>query len=327
MAIPLAWKAGPRRRLWGPLAFASVLVFALASAVFSAQPTSEPASAPAKAAGKRSPSSRPSAGAGREKLTSSGAVDYVYKKVGDMELRLYVFSPADRKSGERRPAVLFFHGGAFISGDPSSYIDQCKHFSARGMVAITAAYRLKGQQNANVLDSCMDGKSAIRWVRAHAEELGVDPDRLAVGGGSAGGFIAVFAAFIEKHDDPDDDLKISCVPNALVLFNPGVEVTEEKARQKGGEEGVALVKEISPLDHVGKDAPPAIIFHGTADTTVPFETVLRFQKKMQETGNRCEIVPYEGRKHSFFNKEPDKSDTIQKSDAFLVGLGYLAKQE
>jgi acetyl esterase len=262
----------------------------------------------------------------REKLTGAGGVAHVYKQVGAMELRLYVFAPPERKPGERRPAILFFHGGGFVGGDPSSYLDQCKHFAARGMVAITAAYRLKGQEDANVLDSCMDGKSAVRWVRAHADELGIEPGRLAVGGGSAGGFISVFTTFIEKFNDSNDDLKTSCIPNALVLFNPGVEATEEKARQKGGEEAVGLVKEISPLGHVRKDAPPTIIFHGTADTTVPFESVLRFQKKMQAMGNRCEVVSYEGRKHSFFNLEPDKTDVIQKSDAFLTGLGYLKEE-
>ena len=263
MKIPVLSSVIPAVRRWAtPSVLAVVSVVALAGAVSAAQ--SKGASAKA---------------GGREKLTSAGGVAHVYKQVGAMELRLYVFTPPERKPGERRPAILFFHGGGFVSGDPSSYLDQCKHFAARGMVAITAAYRLKGQENANALDSCLDGKSAVRWVRAHADELGVEPGRLAVGGGSAGGFISVFTTFIEKFNDPNDDLKASCVPNALVLFNPGVEATEEKARQKGGEEAVGLVKEISPLGHVRKDAPPTIIFHGTADTTVPFESILRFQKK------------------------------------------------
>ena len=297
------------RRWATPSVLTVVSVVALAWAASAAQPKGAAAKA-----------------GGSEKLTSAGGVAHVYKQVGTMELRLYVFTPRERKPGERRPAILFFHGGGFVGGDPSSYVDQCKHFATRGLVAITAAYRLKGQENANVPDSCMDGKSAVRWVRAHADELGIEPERLAVGGGSAGGFISVFTTFIEKFSDPNDDRKASCVPNALVLFNPGVEATEEKARQKGGEEAVGLVKEISPLGHLRKNAPPTIVFHGTADTTVPFESILRFQKKMQEMGNRCEVVSYEGRKHSFFNLEPDKTDVIQKSDAFLTGLGYLKEK-
>ena len=307
MKIPALSSVRLTLRRWAtPSILVAACVVALAGAASAAQPKGGAAKA-----------------GGREMLIAAGGVAHVYKQVGAMELHLYVFTPPDRKPGERHPAILFFHGGGFVGGDPSSYVDQCKHFAARGLVAITAAYRLKGQESANVLDSCMDGKSAVRWVRAHADELGIDPGRLVVSGGSAGGFISVFTTFIEKFNDPNDDPKTSCIPNALVLFNPGVEATEEKARQKGGEEAVGLVKEISPLGHVRKDAPPTIIFHGTADTTVPIESVLRFQKKMQELGNRCEIVSYDGRKHSFFNREPDKTDVIQKSDAFLTGLGYL----
>lgn len=87
------------------------------------------------------------------------------------------------------------------------------------------------------------------------------------------------------------------------------------------------VLEISPLHHVRKGAPPTIIFHGTADTTVPFKQAEDFCAAMKKHGNRCELMPYEGRAHGFFNygrgDGQDFHATLRATDEFLVSLGYL----
>ena len=114
-----------------------------------------------------------------------------YKDVGGHKLNLHIFrSPAHSPTKEPKPAVVFFFGGGWVGGTPTQFYPQCQHLAKRGMVAISAEYRVKSRHHATPFDCVEDGKSALRWVRTHAEKLGIDPDRIAAGGGSAGGHVA-----------------------------------------------------------------------------------------------------------------------------------------
>lgn len=244
----------------------------------------------------------------------------VYKTVGDMELRLHIFNPSGLDEGDKRPAIVFFFGGGWVSGSPGQFFPHCQYLASRGMVAISAEYRVKNRHDTTPFECVTDGKSAVRWVRTHAGELGVDPDRIAAGGGSAGGHVAACAGIVQGVDEEHEDASVSSVPNALVLFNPVVDLSEMADRF--GERELA----ISPVRHVREDLPPTIIFHGTADQLVPIESVERFCEKMTEAGNRCELVKFEGRPHAFFNygtSKEDYAETVRRADRFLTSLGYL----
>ena len=111
-----------------------------------------------------------------------------YKDVGGHTLNLHIFSaPAHSPTKEPKPAIVFFFGGGWVGGTPTQFYPQCEHLSKRGMVAISAEYRVKSRHKATPFDCVEDGKSALRWIRTHAKKLGVDPKRIAAGGGSAGG--------------------------------------------------------------------------------------------------------------------------------------------
>ena len=257
-----------------------------------------------------------------------GARVETYKTVGDTKLNLYIFAPAAKASNA--PAIVFFFGGAWIIGSPQQFEDQCRHFAERGMVAITADYRVGSRQHAKPVQCVADARSAIRWVRANAAKLGVDPDRIAAGGGSAGGHLAACTAFITAFDEPNEDKTVSATPNALVLFNPGLVLAPLDGNKFGGsgkratEERFGTKPEnISPAHHVKKGAPPTIIFHGKADTTVPYVTVEAFTAEMIKAGNRCELVGFDGQQHGFFNNEPFLSQTLKAADKFLASLGWL----
>jgi acetyl esterase/lipase len=169
----------------------------------------------------------------------------------------------------------------------------------------------------------------VRWVRANAARLGIDPERIAVGGGSAGGHLAASVATLPGLDTAKDDKSVSCLPNALVLFNPGTVMAPFPGLDlKGFGAGLDKARfgceptEISPIHHVKKGTPPTIIFHGKADTTVPYSTVEKFAEVMKATGNRCDLIGYEGQPHGFFNKSK-YAETLAGADDFLVSLGYL----
>lgn len=122
-----------------------------------------------------------------------------YKTVGDTKLNLYVFSPSAPKNA---PAIVFFFGGGWKSGTPQQFETQCRELAKRGMVAITADYRDESRHRVKPTQCVADARSAMRWVRAHSKELGVDPQRIAAGGGSAGGHLAACTAFIAEFDEP-----------------------------------------------------------------------------------------------------------------------------
>ncbi len=257
-----------------------------------------------------------------------------YKTAGQTNLQLYIFNPKDHTATNRRPAVVFFFGGGWISGSPQQFEKQCQYFASRGMVAISADYRVASRQGAKPVQCVADAKSAIRWVRKNASRLGIDPNRVAAGGGSAGGHLAGCIAVVPGLDEPGEDPSISAVPNAVVLFNPALvlapldgndfgRLAAKVTAERMGIEPEAL----SPAHHVRAGAPPMIMFHGQADKVVPYATTEAFAGKMRAAGNRCELFGFEGQPHGFFNYRrggnPFFVQTLKQADQFLASLGYL----
>ncbi len=259
----------------------------------------------------------------------------IYKKIGNVELPIHIFEPANHKAGDKRPAIVFFFGGGWQGGSPAQFQHQCRYLASRGMVAMTAEYRVGSRHGVKAVSCFSDAKSAIRWVRKNSARLGIDSNRVAAGGGSAGGHLAGALGTIEAFDEEGEDTSISAVPNALVLFNPAlvlapVEGHGDKAWDKLnslGERMGVKPERLSPYHHVHKGQPPTVIFHGQQDTTVPYFTSALFAEKMKEEGNRCELVGYPGQSHGFFNYGRGDNkyfvETLKKTDAFLVSLGYL----
>lgn len=244
-----------------------------------------------------------------------------YKKVGDRELQLWVVKPHGWKATDRRPAIVLFHGGGWMTGTPMQFSAQGRHFASLGMVCVQPQYRLLSDDMSETPLVCIqDAKSAMRWVRAHAAELGIDPDRIAAGGGSAGGHLAACTALLDGLNDPQDDLKVSAKPQALVLFNP---VFDNSPGNYGYDRVGKRYMEFSPADHIVPGAPPTIVFLGTRDHLIPVATVEKFQNSMKKVGARCDVKLFEGKDHGFFNSEPAKAETLKTADDFLVSLGWI----
>jgi acetyl esterase/lipase len=251
-----------------------------------------------------------------------GAVTHVYKSIDGIELRLHVFNPPNHTGSSKAAAILFFFGGAWTSGTVQQFVPQSRHLAGRGMVAIVADYRVFGRHKTSPFEAMADARSAVRWVRSRARELGIDPDRIAAGGGSAGGHVALSTAVLGDLASPGDDMRTSPRPSALVLFNPAVDTSRIARFGDRGKDG-------SPMHHIGPGLPPAVIFHGKEDATVPYADVERFCLEARKLGNRCELVGYDGAAHGFFNPQAESGkwhrETLEQADRFLTDLGYLPK--
>jgi acetyl esterase/lipase len=259
----------------------------------------------------------------------------IYRSTDDIDLNVWIFEPAGHSTSDQTAAIVFFFGGGWNAGSPGQFKWQARWLASRGMVGILADYRVKSRNGTLANVAVSDAKAAIRWVRTNADRLGVDPDRIAAAGGSAGGHLAAATALLPGHDIPRPEQAVSALPEALVLFNPVLvtapmlehpDQNHEKLEKLAPRLG-ADPESMSPYHNIRPGLPPTIIFHGTADKTVPFESVELFNEKMISAGNSCELVAYEDKGHGFFNHgRSDNSaynDTVRRMDEFLVSLGWL----
>lgn len=233
---------------------------------------------------------------------------------------LRVYERAADTDSKGRPAVVFFFGGGWNGRNIEQFHEQSVHLARKGMVTIIADYRVKNVNGTSPLKSLHDARSAMRFVRSQAKAWGVDPDRIAAGGGSAGGHLSAACYTADGLDDPQDDKSVSARPNLLLLFNPVID---------NGPEGYGYdrVKEwfpaFSPMHGIRKGFPPTIFFLGTQDRLIPVATAETFREKIQAVGGRCDVHLYEGAGHGFFNQEKYRADIWPKVDAFLAAHGYL----
>ena len=247
-----------------------------------------------------------------------------YKTVGDVKLQLHIFKPENHNATDSRPCIVFFFGGGWVGGSPSQFYPHCRYLASRGMAAISAEYRVKNQHGTTPFECVKDGKSAIRWVRTHAGELGIDPRRVAAGGGSAGGHVAAATGTVRGFEEPGEDTAISSKPNALVLFNP---VYDNGPEGYGHDRVKGHWRAFSPMHNIDEDTPPTIVFLGMKDKLIPVSTAEQYKDLMAKSGRRCDLHLYEGQPHGFFNYRDGKNtyyyQTVIEADKFLASLVYL----
>ena len=256
-------------------------------------------------------------------IIDSNAV--VYKTLDGVTLKLHVYNPTNFDTQTMHNAIIFFHGGGWNNGSHKAFKRQSMYFASRGMVAISAEYRLKNTHGTTPYDAVEDAKSAIRYVRANAHKFKINPNTITAGGGSAGGHLAASCGLLKMWDNSAEDLTVSSKPNALVLLNPVLDLgPDHYAHKRFGKD----FKLISPIQNISKNAPPTLILVGTEDRILPVPTVKKYQSIMESFGNRCDVVLYQDQGHAFFAKPPIKYfvETTDEIDRFLVSLGLLDGQ-
>ena len=267
-----------------------------------------------------------------------------FKSTKDTTLKIYYSKPADAKPGKKYPAIIWIHGGGWTSGTASSFFAHAKYFSQRGAVGFSIEYRLIKFGGTGLAECLSDCKSAIRFIRTHAKELNIDPDKIIVLGDSAGGHLAGALGTMDGFDDAADDLSISAKPNAMVLYNPCVDMTvyplvknvlsdkiqNIKALDSASikPEDWQLARTFSPISYVKPGLPPCLILHGLADKVIPSEQSVRFTDAMKKAGNNCTVLLLPNTRHAFVctnytATEEQVVSAITEGDKFLTHLGYL----
>jgi len=240
-----------------------------------------------------------------------------YKQTPQEEMCLYLLRP-EGSVGAPLPAVVYFTGGGWEHGLPTGMIGNAAWFRDHGVIGISADYRVKSRHGTTPVECVQDAKSAVRYVRAHASALGVDPARIIACGGSAGGHIAA-ATVLDGHDEPGEDTSISSKANALLLHNPVLGA--------GFQEHFFMAHpDLSPIGGVRPGWPPTIVSCGTADDTTPYPVAKRFVAAMKAAGNACELITVEGGGHScdWPVTNPHFLPTMTRMAAFLGEHGVLA---
>ncbi|MDX1679542.1 MAG: alpha/beta hydrolase fold domain-containing protein [Akkermansiaceae bacterium] len=252
----------------------------------------------------------------------------VYKEPEGAPLKLHCFLPDGWKADDKRPTAVFFFGGGWKTGTPRQFYRQCQLLADKGMVAISAQYRTSESHGTDPRACVEDGKSAVRWLHQHAKELGIDVDRLALGGGSAGGHVAAAAHFCKGFDAEGEDPKVPTTADALLLYNP---VLDNGPGQWGHNKVKKYWEQISPAHNVFKldppsqpvPVPPILYMLGTKDRLISVDTAKRFQKTVEEAGGRIELKLHEGADHGWFNHKEGLKNTNEELVEFLASLGWI----
>jgi len=251
----------------------------------------------------------------------------VYKTLPDGEkLALQVFQP-EKKKKEGSPAIVLYHGGSWKGGDWRQFREHGKRLVKYGITVISVDYRVKNKHHSTPFESLEDARDALLWVVNHAEKLGIDKDRIAVGGGSAGGHLATMTVM-------GNPCPTASIPKALVLFNPVLDCGPEGFGWNHFEILKTRYAEISPMHLAPKSRAPFLIMTGSEDKLISPARADAFKKRMEAAGGSCKVAVYPGANHGFFNagrkpeNNPDNPDsffnqTLRETISFLDAHGLL----
>lgn len=261
--------------------------------------------------------------------------DIVYKEIDGHQLTAHIFYNVELINKQNNPAIAFFHGGGWVFGSPEEFFGACRRYAMMGFRTISFQYRLSINPDGTYpapgispIESVKDARSAIRWMRENAEMLKIDPDKIIVGGQSAGGQLALSTAFLDTINENTDNLRISPAPNALLLFSSSVNALEPWVDMLLGDRDRDWIWAISPYHNLKKGMVPTIGFMGEDDCMVLPYIVRQFRDKMVELGNPYELITYPGRGH-YLGEGIEKyagyfdEGILERTDEFLKKYGFM----
>jgi acetyl esterase/lipase len=224
-----------------------------------------------------------------------GSEAFVYRDIKPEPVRLFVFKPKDWKKSDKRTALIYFFGGGWTHGTPDKGASLAKWAVGFDWVGIAPDYRTKNRYGTSPLESVADARKVLAWAEEHAEELGIDPRKIVVGGTSAGGHIALWTAIEHSPPGSDPSEAPKYKPMALLLNSPAVDtsVATGYTPTRFGTNADAL----SALHQLDKNMPPTLLIHGDADALIAYRTAVDLNKNLTESGNICQFITVPGGTH------------------------------
>jgi acetyl esterase len=253
-------------------------------------------------------------------LTLPGAETFIYHDVQPEPMRLHVFKPAGWSATDRRPAWIHFFGGGFVNGTPLQSAGYGRKAAQLGLVGIAVDYRVKNRHGTDASQCVADARAALHWVQTHAAELGLDPQRVVVSGSSAGGHLALWTAITATPWGSDPAHAPLHQPAALILLSAASDTSESGGQRSDRFAGHGLA--LSPQHQLDAHMPPVLMFHGDADSVVPYKYAVALDQKLRETGNDCEFVTLPGGAHNLGTEE-ERATILASSRTFLERLKIL----
>lgn len=249
--------------------------------------------------------------------------DVVFGKGGTKDLTLDVYHPAASVTSKRMAIIHLFGGGFFVGNKNAGYIvNDIKPLAAKGYTNISANYRL--QQESLWPAQIHDTKAAIRWTRANADKLGIDPNRIVIAGYSAGGMLSLMAAGTNGRKEFEGDggnANVSSNVNACIGVYPLASAQIATGLFPQGQATPDAIAAASPTTYISKDFAPTIFIHGTKDGTVPVQSSIDFWTKLQALGVPTTMTLIQGADHAFDNAAFDAIEVMASSiDLFLDRL-------
>lgn len=240
--------------------------------------------------------------------------DIVYGRGGEIDLHLDIYHPDPANA--KPMAVIHLHGGGFFTGSKAGVATSARMFARQGYVGIAAQYRLTGQ--ARWPAQIEDTKAAIRWTRANADRLNVEPDKIGIAGYSAGGLLALFAAGTadeDRFEGEGGNAGVSSKVQACIAFyaatraNPGLLPDDANPAQ---------LADASPGSHISPDFAPTIFLHGIEDTTIPYTSSVEFFNRLHKAGVKADLHLIQGAPHAYEGRNPDAAlASAQAANLFL----------
>ena len=262
---------------------------------------------------------------------------YVYKTANGFNIEAHLFKPKQLKSTVKKPAIAIFHGGGWIQGNASWAYDRAKHFADLGLVGVAVQYRLANRKDVSPIESMEDARDLFIWLRKNADKFGIDPNKIAGEGWSAGGHLVASAAILSDTVDG-----ISSVPDVMILKSPALDTNPKNDSYF---QTLLLSKGYNPLDYSpldkiekNKQLPPMLILQGETDRLTPTIYAKQFDEKMNALGFESELVIYENCGHLFTPShlddtgwpQPDKAISAKanlRAEEFLKQHGYIVAVE
>ena len=263
----------------------------------------------------------PLIGQARQREMLKSATTFTYSETSQGPLQAHFFTPPGFEAGDKRPLIIFLHGGLWDTSMATQFVPHCLHFAERGAVPVTLETRVSSIHGSGPIEALEDLRTFLRWVSGYEHHFGIDPTKVVIGGAAGGAFLALALTLPKPQKG---EIPPAYSPAALLLFSTLLDTTVRPVIERFPDSSTA--KRLSPLKAVRRKAPPMMLFHGKKDRMTPFANVEKFFKSMRWRRNKIELLDFENAEHSLFNfnvSDLHYELSVAAADRFLVELGIL----